>query len=256
MLTAILATLEIFYLAVVILQHRPKEPEGQGQPAPSSDLQFFAATSIISIASEDFKASLTFWPVVPYAVPLATSIAYKSLRNSRMAYRRKRAYGLFHSSCDVLDELGKAFSSARTVARLATDTMQEVERVAADRSKARQSFKAANGFSQVSNNEPVPSQLGPERAVPSSTRNENERVPIQAEQQHIDTTGIYQPPLDSTLLHMESPSIFDDFIGDAGIFNDFDPSFDLDRIDQVFSANLDPTQPPPSQDCMGHAQFG
>lgn len=34
-------------------------------------------------------------------------------------------------------------------------------------------------------------------------------------------------------------SFFNGFGGEAGIFDSFDPSFDLGRIDAIFSANLD-----------------
>lgn len=246
----------MFYLAVIILRNRPRGLEVQTQPVPSTDLQLFAATSIVSIASEDFKSSITFWPILSYAVSLATSVAYKSLRNSIMAYRRKRAYALFHSSCDVLDELGKAFSSARTVARLATDTMQEVERVAADRSKAKQSFKMGNGSVAPRQNGTNRTRNTRAATRASSTQRGGQVIPTQQLQHLTENTPTYQTTLENTLFQLESPSIFDDFVGDPSLFNDFDPSFDLDRIDQVFSANLDPTQPLPSQDWMGQFHLG
>lgn len=252
LLTIVTASLEIFYLAVVILRHRPQQTEKEGRQVPSSDLQLFAATSIVAIASEDFKCSITFWPVVPYAVSLATSVAYKSLRNSIMTYRRKRAYALFHGSCEVLDEIGKAFCSARTVAKLATDTMQEVERVAAGRSKAKQLVKSTANIPNTSQRDLSTNDgLTEPVAVPKT----------QSAQPTFDSQPRPQAPeqllvLDNTILPNESPSIFDDFIGDAGIFNDFDPNIDLDRIDQLFSANLDPTQPLPAQGWTDNFYFG
>jgi hypothetical protein len=64
--------------------------------------------------------------------------------------------------------------------------------------------------------------------------------------------SMYGAPLDNTGFHTTSSTFFGDFVGDAGLFNDFDPSFNLDRIDQVFSANLDPTQLIPSHNWLAH----
>ena len=43
---------------------------------------------------------------------------------------------------------------------------------------------------------------------------------------------------------------FQDFRGEAGIFNDFNPNFDLGRIDAVFSANLELTVPGLTEDWL------
>lgn len=51
-----------------------------------------------------------------------------------------------------------------------------------------------------------------------------------------------------------SPSYY--FEGEAGIFTDFDPNFDLGRLDAVFSANLDPTMPMFSADWGVPNPFG
>ena len=201
---------------------------------PSSDLQLFAATSIIAIASGDFKSTMTYWPAVPYAVSLATSVAYKSLRHSIIAHRRKRAYNLFHSSCELLDEIGKAFCSAKTIARLATNTLQEVERVAADRSKAIQHSPADPPERTLQRTLTANDTSGRGAKKPSSQAPDGEVTQ--------DSTVNFSASFDNATLQNESPSIFNDFIGDAGIFDDFDPDFDLNRIDQVFSANLNPTQ--------------
>lgn len=201
---------------------------------PSSDLQLFAATSIIAIASEDFKSTMTYWPAVPYAVSLATSVAYKSLRYSVIAHRRKRAYTMFHSSCELLDEIGKAFCSAKTIARLATNTLQEVERVAADRSKAIQFSSADSPQRNLQRTFAANDTSGRGTKGPSSQAPDGEMTQ--------DATDSFSASFDNAPLRNKSPSIFNDFIGDAGIFDDFDPDFDLNRIDQVFSANLNPTQ--------------
>ena len=215
-------------------------------------MQTFCATSIVSIASEEFKSSITFWATVPYAVSLATSVAYKSLRNSSIPYKRKRAYALFHSSCDILDELSKGFLSARVMARLAMDTLQEVERVAVGRKEARSQQRSGqfvnerNGTFQLS--EPLPD------ALPASISRSEEGLNSLQTSQSMEMPSPYSTTLEAALLAL-NPNNFNDYVGDAGIFSDFDPSFDLNRIDAVFSANLDPTLPLVPEEWMNDNQF-
>ncbi|KAF4125034.1 fungal specific transcription factor [Geosmithia morbida] len=254
--SSVLASLEMLYLSVLVLRERPRPTEGQksqGYPAPSSDLQLFVATSIVSIASEDFKSALAFWPVLPYAVSLAASVAYKSLRNSTLAYRRRQAYSLFRRSCGVLEELGRTFSSARTVALMATDTLNQVERIAADRSRPRLAETLNGGQGTAT---------AQASAVPSPTQGQQDEDQDRLLQQQLTAaastaTSTCQPYVDAPSLGSdEPPNTVEDWVGDAGIFSHFDPSFDLDLIDQVFSANLDPTQPLLSQGCYPNITQG
>ncbi|KAF7553274.1 hypothetical protein G7Z17_g3741 [Cylindrodendrum hubeiense] len=241
--TALLASLEMFYLGVVILRDRPKARQVQDQRTPSSAVQFFSAASIVSIASEDLKSSITIWPVVPYVVSLATSVAYKSLRNSTIPYKRKQAYTLFHSSCGILDDLSKSFLSARAMAQLATDTMQEVERVAAGRKAGTIQDKVMSG--QAGDTHSTDETSLPDDAGTGDTET------IMSQQ-----CGTQDPPQANASLPIDSAffsqdiGILNDFAGDIGIFNDFDSSFDLNRIDEFFTATLDPTVPLPSEDWM------
>lgn len=201
----------MFYLSVVILRSRSNGPKGINR-TPSTELQIYCAMHIVSIASEENKSAVTFWPVMPYAVAMATSIAYKSLRNSMIPSNRKRAYALFHSSCEVLDELSKAFLSARVVAHLATETVQEVERLAERRRNQQADGSTAHHESA---------------RQPQTTASSSEAPPAS----HI----LPAPPDLISPMH--------NFEGEAGIFTDFDPSFDLGRLDALFAANLDPTMP-------------
>ncbi|KAM0330670.1 hypothetical protein ACHAQA_003622 [Verticillium albo-atrum] len=253
------ALLELFHLAVVILQSRPRKIEESSERAPSSTLQSFSATSIVSIASEEFRASMTFWAVVPYAVSMATSIAYQNLRNSSIPYKRKRAYNIFHSSCDILDELSRAFLSARTMAKLAKDTLQEVERVSVNRNRA-------NKLSDSSRHSPAgddaasgPTQAPQVTSVPGSreeSRGPQYRGDLEETQTYPSVANDNASParlaVDSASMPMDiNPFDGMDFTDVAGIFDDFDPSFHLNRIDALFSANLDPTMPFALGDWMG-----
>ncbi|KAH7018764.1 hypothetical protein EDB80DRAFT_562441 [Ilyonectria destructans] len=245
---ALLASLEMFYLAVVILRDRPKAREGQNQRTPSSAIQLFSATSIISIASEDLKSSITVWPVVPYAVSLATSVAYKSLRNSTIPYKRKQAYALFHSSCDTLDELSKAFLSARAMAQLATDTMQEVERVAAGRRASAINDKGIGG-------EPGDTRSADGANLPDDVRT-GDSTTLMGQQSNVqDSRQIHNSLTIDSAFFSQDAGVLNDLAGDVGIFNDFESSLDLNRIDEFFTATLDPTVPLPLEDWLDTNQL-
>lgn len=238
----------MFYLGIVILRDRPKPREGKDQRTPSSGIQFSSATSIISIASEDLKSSITLWPVVPYVVSLATSVAYKSLRNSNIPYKRKQAYALFHNSCDILDELSKAFLSARAMAQLAIGTLQEVERVAAGRRTSTMNDKVTCG------------QGGDIHSIDgidvSDDGGTGDSAAYMGQQYEAQCSGqIHNSSTLDSAFFPQDVGILDDFTGDVGIFNGFDPSFDVSRIDAVFTATLDPTVPLPSEDWMDNKQL-
>jgi hypothetical protein len=154
---------------------------------------------------------------------------------------------LFHSSCEILDHLSAVFTSARAMAKLATDTMQEVERVAADRSKARRRHEVPDPTARHPPDGTEALSTAPREAyVQGNALQGGPSDETQGIEQSVEPTTA---PSDAVgdLSWNDSPFMMDDYLGDAELFNDFDPSFDLDRIDQVFSANLDPTQPLPGQ---------
>lgn len=227
----------MFYLSVVILRSRPTGRK-EGNRTPSSELQWFCATSLVSIASEEFKSTITYWPILPYSVSMAASIAYQTLRNSLLPYNRKRAYVLFHSSCEVLDELSKTFLSARAFAKLATDTMQEVDRVTLERNKLGRPVDSARDNA-------IEGSEGPDREP-----NEAGHFSAHADMGPAENATTQPPSSVEGRPYTVDLTSFQDFRGEAGIFNDFDPNFDLGRIDAVFSANLDLTVPGLTEDWL------
>ncbi|KAK9796547.1 hypothetical protein SCARD494_04249 [Seiridium cardinale] len=243
--SALLASLELFYLAVMILRHRPSKRGGGDERPTSSATQLFCSKTIVSLVSEELKRSLTFWAAVPYAVSLATSVAYTNLRTSKIPYKRKQAYSLFHSSCDALDELSTSFSSAQTMARLAKDTLHEFERVAANRNKPgghEQGEKEpiaqiSTGFSMGNSNADQPSAQA--LSVDMTSKFSGDSLPL------AEGSGDNNS-LSSTLTIIDSLYQDDlDFGVIPEIFNSFDPEFGLDHIDAVFSANLNSGFQPP-----------
>ncbi|ROT42356.1 hypothetical protein SODALDRAFT_374703 [Sodiomyces alkalinus F11] len=251
---SLLASLELYYHAVVILQGRP-QGIASGR-APCSSAQTFCAASIISIASEEYRSSLTFWAVVPYAVSLASSVAYRNFRNSPIPYHRKRAYGLLQASCDMLDDLGKAFRSARMMARLAKDTLQEVERISVNRNR----IKPREGAAAPSGRGSTEPQTEKNTVQTCSQPPVTSTSPVSPGPTTMVAIPLTQPP---TLVAPVSvaqlePGIFQglDFSDVSGIFDEFDPEFQLDRVDALFSANLNPAVPFLPTEWIDDAQFG
>lgn len=190
---------------------------------------------------------MTFWAVLPYAVSLATSVAYQSLRSSSIPYKRKQAYTAFYSSCDILDELSKCFLSARTMGRLAKDTLQEVERVSVNRSRNKPQQREREDPTSIDSRPPPdrPAQLLPDMASGDiSSRGvtypgvSGESSAAAAESTEPDNL---QPNIEPSAVAFDFNGM--DFSDVGGIFDDFDPSLHLNRIDAVFSANLNPAMP-------------
>lgn len=238
----------MFYLGVVILRDRPKARQGQDQRTPSSAIQIFSAASIAEIASGDLKSSITIWPIVPYVVSLATSVAYKSLRNNTIPYKRKKAYALFHKSCDILGGLSKFFLSARAMAQLALDTMQEVERVATGRKANVIHDKGMASQSRDAHSTDRISLLDDAGTSDSaSLLNQQQNNPQDLRQ--VD----YSSTIDTALFSQDAGTITD-FANDVGMFSEFDSNFDLNRMDEFFTTALDPTIPLPFEDWVDMPQ--
>jgi hypothetical protein len=232
----------LLYLSVVILHSRPKAKKDYNGTR-SSELQIFGATSIVSIASQEFKDTVSFWPIVPYSVSLATSIAYKSLRNSITAASRRRAYALFQNSCEVLDGLSKAFVSARAVAKLAMDTLQEMERVTAERRRNQLAHSGPASSAEQSQDAGQPEDVTQLQQGQRSTSAAQQAPHMLLEASESSQSSLRPLPVLNDSLMLPDEYGLTHFEGEAGIFTDFDPSFDLSRLDALFSSNLDPTVP-------------
>lgn len=238
----------MFYSAVVILQSRPQKRQDNPQRLSSSNLQTFCAGTIISLAADAFKESLTYWAIMPYALSLAASVSYQGLRNTAVAYKRKQAYTAFNTSCDILDEIGKYFMSARMMGGLAKETLQEMERASANTTRARP--REARRTTNAKATENDSSTAGTTRrssaakagasSSTSTTRPQSPTVFVPG-----ITTSDAGPEFSDASLPTGSGFFNDaDLPFNVGeLFENFDPGFHLDRVDALFSANLNPTVP-------------
>ncbi|KAJ5715899.1 uncharacterized protein N7483_013080 [Penicillium malachiteum] len=235
--TPLIASLEIFYLAIRILGCRP-QPESDGpNRLPSSDAQSSAAASILSVASGDLKLSITYWVTLPYAISLATSVGYQTLRNSKLSHTRKRAYLQFQQGRCLLDGLSDIFVSARMMARLAQNTLKE-----ASKSRGHTSRHPEENAQSIQDTQ---SSLFAETAshFPGYQSSPNPFDSATMPSNHLD--GINGG-------NDENLGLFDDLTPSIinELFSGIDGSIDLSRVDTLFSANLNPTMPLIQSDWM------
>lgn len=222
-------SLEILYLSVRILGCRPQTESDGLHQIPSSDAQSSSAASIISIASGDLKPSITYWVALPYAVSLASSVEYQTLRSSKISHTRKRAYRHFLQSCEILETLGHTFVSAKMMARLSQDALKGASKSRGHTSRAREEYHPATGDAQPNSLADTASyslnhSLSPNFAG-SSTLHPN---PLDDLYQANDEFG-----LGHDLCFSEIDNVFDGLDG----------NFDLSRVDTLFSTTLNPTVP-------------
>lgn len=158
-------------------------------------------------------------------------------RSSLLPCKRKRAYILFHNSCEILDELGKNFLSARVIAKLALDNLHEVERVTFDKGEpSRPDINTEYGESGEDSD-----RLG---GIVESVANEaDQSSPVWLGGADLGNPAVTSMALDQA----DQATSFDlatlqDF-GGTRVFGNFDPEFDLDNINAIFSATLEPTVP-------------
>ncbi|KAF2104947.1 hypothetical protein NA57DRAFT_30265 [Rhizodiscina lignyota] len=219
----LLATIELFYHAVSILSHRKKPLEEDNRSSASFSRQNLSVGRVTAIAGHEFKDQLSLLPIVPYALTLSLSVAYRELRYSKVAMYQARARRQLQENKDLLRKLGTVFWSASTRADMAEHLFREMERVAA---------------SVNTNNQPTTNIPGPEKEHPveRSTEDFNDSYkerPYLSPAHHGETHNV-----GSTELIPFEPPLFDN-TQDFDLFSHFDPNFDLAAIDSALSGDLD-----------------
>ncbi|KAJ2980451.1 hypothetical protein NQ176_g2636 [Zarea fungicola] len=130
----LLATVEVFYHAVVILSNRkprtvhiPTTPNQTTHPTGSAR-QSLAAERIACSVARDHLSPIQ---LIPYAASLALSVEYRVMRQSVTPLSRARAMYFFKRHCEMLQKYRNHFWGANIVATLAESIIGEVEKAAA-----------------------------------------------------------------------------------------------------------------------------
>lgn len=200
---SLIATIETFYHAVIILSCRLPRPgtltAASTLPPPSANARRSLAAERIACAV--LRDHLSPMPFVPYAVCLALSVEYRKMRHSRLPMFRSRAMHAFRRNCEMLRRFGDYFWSANVVAGLGERVLKEMER-------------AANTLTRES-----PS---PAPAVVSAVAVTNPSM--------VNAVPSVEQAVDFSLI---------DAISGADVFGAIDPSFNLGAVEDALEANLD-----------------
>ncbi|KAI8672049.1 Fungal-trans domain-containing protein [Fusarium sp. Ph1] len=220
---SLIATIETFYHAVIILSCRLPRPgtltAASTLPPPSANARRSLAAERIACAV--LRDHLSPMPFVPYAVCLALSVEYRKMRHSRLPMFRARAMHSFRRNCEMLRKFGDYFWSANVVAGLGERVLKEMERAATTLTK--------------DSTPPPPSGETPSSA-PSSNSQPNS-VPRQPE----STVPVANPTMINSVPSVEQPVDFSliDAISGQDVFGHIDPNFNLNAVEDALEANLD-----------------
>ncbi|KAJ4245304.1 hypothetical protein NW762_014175 [Fusarium torreyae] len=218
---SLIATIETFYHAVIILSCRLPRPgtltAASTLPPPSANARRSLAAERIACAV--LRDHLSPMPFVPYAVCLALSVEYRKMRHSRLPMFRGRAMHAFRRNCEMLRKFGDHFWSANVVAGLGERVLKEMER-------------AANTLTK----DQTPPPEGPPSSAPSTLSQQNS-VP----QPPQFSVPVANPTMINSVPSVEQPVDFGliDAISGADVFGAIDPNFNLNAVEDALEANLD-----------------
>ncbi|OAA50788.1 Transcription factor [Beauveria brongniartii RCEF 3172] len=218
----LIATIETFYHAVIILSCRlPRPgtaPAASTLPPPSANARRSLAAERIACAVP--RDCLSPAPFVPYAVSLALSVEYRKMRHSRLPMFRARAMSSFKRNCELLRRYSNHFWNASVVAGLGERVLKEMERAATTLNK---DYTPPVTIAESGLAGSAPSML---------------------------TAGITELPLhdpDSMNAAIDSAIGMDntvnfslvDPVSGQDVFGHIDPSFNLDAVEDALEAHLD-----------------
>jgi hypothetical protein len=109
--------MKVFYHAISILSQRLSATAFSDTITISHASR--SADSIISLTGDRFRGKLLPLSIVPYAVSLAMSVAYRELRSTESPEEQRHAMNRLHQACTILEELSQTLSTAEPMIRVA-----------------------------------------------------------------------------------------------------------------------------------------
>ncbi|KAK5995416.1 hypothetical protein PT974_03821 [Cladobotryum mycophilum] len=215
--SSLIATIETFYHAVIILSCRLPRP---GTVTAASTLPPPSANARRSLAAERIACAiprdcLSPFPLIPYAVSLALSVEYRKMRHSRLPMFRARAMNSFKRNCELLRRYGDHFWSARVVAGLGERVLKEMERAATTLTKETSPPPTEGGPKPAPHNPESPTALGLDFSYSGEA---------------INSAFGMDNSVDFSMV---------DAISGQDVFGHIDPSFNLNAVEDALEANLD-----------------
>ena len=147
-----------------MLSHKSRSITDPVRSTPSFVRQSLSAVRVISILSHEFPDDLPPLPIVPYALALAMSVAYRQYRRSKLQGHKNRAKEDLKTCCGLLNKLRATWWCAGCMADLGSAALSKVEK-AEQRSRADETIPIAG-------TRPSHAFQG-EPATPSSDSNRN-----------------------------------------------------------------------------------
>ncbi|OMP82029.1 hypothetical protein BK809_0006338 [Diplodia seriata] len=217
----IVAALELFYHAVAMLSHKSRSITDPVRSTPSFVRQSLSAVRVISILSHEFPDDLPPLPIVPYALALAMSVAYRQYRRSKLQGHKNRAKEDLKTCCSLLNKLRATWWCAGCMADLGSAALSKAEKAEQHSSSSNTNRTAvatdeasSNNNNNNNNNNPLagtrPSSAfrgdggGGEPATPSSDDVANIRNANAEERDAQTTTTTTTPNVRSLLNNMSS----------------------------------------------------
>ncbi|KAG5972699.1 hypothetical protein E4U55_000773 [Claviceps digitariae] len=228
---SLIATIETFYHAVIILSCRlPRPgtmPAASTLPPPSANARrSLAAERIACAVPRDHLSPL---PFVPYAVSLALSVEYRKMRHSRLPMFRARAMSSFKRNCEMLRQYGDHFWSANVVANLGERVLKEMERAATALTTTTTTITTMADPSPLPLDEASKSTSAGTQPAPAPMWQHNNEILAG------HSTGI------TSAIGMDNTIDFSlvDAVSGQDIFGHIDPNFNLVAVENALEANLD-----------------
>jgi hypothetical protein len=166
---------------------------------------------VTELIRDEFPKRISYMPIVPYAVSLSLSVMYRKMRYSQIPMFRQRGRRAFIANTALLKELGETFWCAKTMAVMAEQVTQEMDKAAAF--IVQESGSGENSVREGSDPQPdFPSQ--PLGGIPRGF------------------------PLNPMTPSMNDMSMVD-ALPDIDLWTHIDPNFNINAVDAAIQGNLD-----------------
>jgi hypothetical protein len=214
-----IATLHLYYLLLAVLSHRSRGVKFMRRASPSYVRQSLCALELNRLMNSPLFASLHPLPILPYAISLALSVAYKHLRQSHLQHQQEDARQDFRHSYHVLQKMRRTWSSADSIAAISKTVLERL-----DKSTDLSTFRVSR---DARANSPV---------VCTASMDKPETIIDQQEGSNPDSA-----PDDGR--HTARTPAKDSAMGTEGLTEHDDAEFTFDGMDDIFATYLDPNNP-------------
>ncbi|TLD37211.1 fungal specific transcription factor [Venturia nashicola] len=128
------AVLELFYTCAAMCSHKARPITEPVPSSPSYVRKGLSTVRVIQVLAEESLDNLPPLPVLPWALSLAVSNAYRQLRQSRVPTHRSRAKLELQKCCELLERLRTTWWSAGRMADLGRAALKKASKASSSMS--------------------------------------------------------------------------------------------------------------------------